>query len=248
MNIIALILDDERLIRSYVKDLVQEFLPDCVVYTAKNPNEALSIINTEKIDILFLDVKMPQMDGFEFLQLISDRDFELIFITAYGDYAIKAIRESAFDYLLKPVKKSDFQACVERVAEKINDKHIKRASNDEDFLNNKLCLTHQQGVNWIKLQDIIYFEANNTYTIICLAQGNKLIMAKAISRFEQKLNSKWFFRIHKSYLINLFHFREYSTKENGIAIMSNGDKLNISRYKLAELLNVIKDISGEFKL
>lgn len=252
----ALIVDDEKLSRSYISDLIQEFEPEINILEAPNVKTAKSIIETECIDILFLDVNMPEHSGFDLLESVPNNrnDFELIFITAYSEYAIKAIKENASNYLLKPIRKSEFQDALQKAIEKRrNTTHSKIGANsssinNEEYLVHKLALNHQQGIKFIQLKDIVYLKADNSYTTLILNNGEKITTSKPINRFEAKLDPQWFFRVHKSYIINMFHFREYISRDGDIALMNNGEKIYISRYRLAQFLSLIQQISGELKI
>ena len=251
MSFSFLIVDDERLSRNYIRDLVLEFEPTANILEAKSAKIARPILESGSVDILFLDVRMSEMNGFELLNSISHRNFELVFITAFSEYAIKAIREGACDYLLKPIKKIDFKETLDRAIKKRKVALEKNGVNEfsaGNYLSHKLTLNHQQGLKLVTLKDIIYLKADNTYTIIFLSNGEKITTSKPIYKFEQMLHAPWFFRIHKSYIINTAHFKEYISKDGGIALMHNGDKLFISRYRLNEFLELIKNISGELKL
>jgi two-component system LytT family response regulator len=249
-----LIVDDEKLNREYIRDLVKEFEPNSFIFEAPSGKAAKSILESEDIDILFTDIKMPDMDGFELINSLEPRDFELVFITAYSEFAIKAINESATAYLLKPVNKFDFKdvllKTIERRKTAINKKILSYNSSvqSESYLLNKLAINHQQGIKFIALKDIIYLKADNSYTTIVLNGGEKIISSKPINRFEAKLNPYWFFRVHKTYIINMFYFKEYVSKDGDIAVMTNGDKIYISRYRLGQFLSLIQQISGELKI
>lgn len=245
-----LVVDDERLSRNYIRDLILELEPDATIYEARSAEEAKPILENEAIDILFSDIKMPGGDGFELLRSLSHRNFDLIFVTAYNQYAIPAIKEGAVDYILKPIKKTEFRETFEKVVKR-RTKELKRNIVNPvhtDYLSNKLAIGHQQGIKFIVLKDIVYMEANNTYTTIILTSGEKITASKPINRFESKLSPQWFFRIHKSRLINLYHFKEYLSNDGDIALMDNGDKLYISRYRLSQFLNLVEDISGRLKI
>ncbi len=240
-----LIVDDEMLSRSYIRDLLNEFIPGSLIWEASSAKIAKSIIEEEQIDILFLDIKMPGTDGFELLDSLSGKDFELIFITAFSEYAIKAIKKDACDYLLKPIKKGDFkisiQKAVERRSKTLENRKAVNTQTINHYLENKLSINHQNGMKWVTLKDIIYLKADNTYTTIFLAGGEKITTSKPINRFETRFDQNWFFRVHKSYIISLLHLKEYLSKDSSVALMDNGDKIYISRYRLNHFLEILKN-------
>ncbi len=245
-----LIVDDEHLSRSYIKDVILECDPSVAIFEAASAEDAIAILENEEIDILFSDVRMPKVNGFGLLKSVSHRNFDLIFITAYSQYAIQAIKEGAVDYILKPIKKTELKETFEKTLTKRKEKKEQAVqnSNSIEYLSNKLALGHQQGIKFITLKEIVYLEANNTYTTIILSGGEKITTSKPISKFENILSSNWFFRIHKSNIISLFHFKEYISKDGDIALMDNGTRLYISRYKLTEFLNVVEKNSGRLKI
>lgn len=245
-----LIVDDEQLNRNYLRDLITEIEPTATIFEAASAVEARPILENEIIDILFSDIKMPDEDGFEMLKSLSHRNFDLVFVTAYAQFAIQAIKEGAADYILKPIKKDEFKATFEKLAQKrYNELTRNIVSNIQaDYLSNRLAVGHQQGIKFIMLKDIVYLEANNTYTTIVLGSGEKITTSKPISKFENKLSAHWFFRVHKSHIINIHHFKEYISRDGDIALMSNGDKIYISRYRLNDFLNAVDNTSGRLKI
>lgn len=250
MPLHILIVDDERLSRSYLHDLVREFEPDATVSLAASGEEALEIIEAGDIDLLFLDIRMPGMDGFTLLTRMPHRNFELVFITAHSEHAIQAIKEGAIDYLLKPVRKSDFKEMLARVTQrrKATLELQQQAARTEDPLAQKLSLNHQQGMHVIALRDISYLKADNSYTTLFLRDGRKITTSRAMLRFEESLPQPWFFRIHKSYIINVAELKAFSSKDGDVAVMNNGDRLYISRYRLPQFLNIIREMTGGLQL
>ncbi len=249
----VLIVDDEELSRNYIRNLVHEFQPSFEIYEADNAFKAKELLEGEKFDILFLDISMPECDGFTMLQSLTVRSFELIFITAYNQHAIKAIKERAFDYILKPIKKTEFKETLAKVVQKLKEADValntlNQSYDDEKYLDNKMSISHHQGIKLVSLKDIIYLKADNSYTTLVLSNGQKVITSKPIHRFEKSLHARWFFRIHKSYIINALHFVEYLSREGDMALMDNGEKLNISRYRLSDFLDYTQTVVGKLKI
>lgn len=233
-----LVVDDERLSRRYLKDLITEFLPDAMITEADSVQRALPFLKSEPVDILLLDIQMPERDGFSLLHEFDTKPFQLVFITAFNHYAIRAIREGAADYLLKPVKKSEFKAMLDRIIERLETRGEQAGS--QAYLDRQLMLNHQQGIRLITYRDIIYLKAYNSYTTFHLAGAQKFTISKPISNYARILEAPWFFRIHKSYIVNMAHFREYVSTGANLAVMDNGDKLHISRYRLSEFLELVR--------
>ncbi len=242
MQLRFLIVDDEQLSRSYISDLVAEFMPGSAIHEAPSARSAIALIQEVKPDILFLDIKMPGTDGFELLGMMQNRDFELVFVTAHSQYAIQAIKEGACDYLTKPIKKTDFRETLKRASER----RMKALAlhegkqNEDNYLEQKLVISFQQGMKIISYNDILYLKADNSYTTLFLVNNEKIITTKPINKFEKQLNSCWFFRIHKSYIVNTRHLHEYVAKGHNFAVMADGAKLIISRYRLSDFLQLIR--------
>lgn len=186
---------------------------------------------------------MPGTSGFDLLNMVSARDFEVVFVTAHNHYAIQALREGACDYLLKPVKKADFKETLQRACDR-RQKNLspkQREHKDETYLDQKLTITFQQGMRMIRHGDILYLKADNSYTTLFLVNNEKVITTRPINKFEKLLDPRWFFRIHKSYIINMHHLREYVAKDSNIALLSDGTRLLISRYRLSSFLKHLKN-------
>ncbi len=239
-----LIVDDETLSRDYIRDLITEFMPGAAIMEAASGKAALRALEENKPDILFLDVKMPDMDGFTVLESVKYRDFELVFITAYSEFAIKAFKEGACDYILKPIKKSEFKETLEKTIVRRKKELEQRQLDSKKIPVGKLIINHQHGIKIVDIKDIVFLEADNTYTTIYLADDEKIVTSKPIHHFEKTLDSHWFFRIHKSHMINLLHFKEYISKNEKMVLLSNGSRLHISRYRLNEFMQKIKSVTG----
>lgn len=239
-----LIVDDEQLSRSYVRNLILDCEHDATIYDARSVSDALPILSTKKIDVLFLDIKMPDSDGFDLLSAITERNFELIFITAYSNYAIKAIREGALDYLLKPIRITEFKAALYKAIGTIKAKEsTTKITPTEKLLNHTLTFNTHAGTKFALVKHIIYIQADNTYSIIVLAGGERIVTTWPIKKLEASLSTKLFFRIHKSFIINIYHFKEHNSAHGDIAVMDNGKKLAISRYRLKAFIDFVANNS-----
>ncbi len=242
-----LIVDDEKLSRLYIQKLILEFLPDAIIYETKSAAAAKDILLNGNIDVLFLDIQMPEETGFGLLSHFREKKFDTVFITAYEQYAIEAIRHGAADYILKPINKREFKAMLERLihlkAERANslNKRIAEDSSNAPYLSKKIAINNQNGIKFIAISDILYLRALNTYTAIHHASGGKTMVSKAISRFEESLDNRWFFRIHKSFIINLNYFSSYVSAEGHFVLMENGDRIPVSRHRLKAFMDVIKN-------
>lgn len=247
-----LITDDERLSRSYIRKLILEYEGEAVIYEARSAAESIAILQKSEIDVFFLDIQMPEMNGFELLDSLPHRNFDLVFITAYGEYAINAIRQGAFDYIMKPINKREFREMLTRLMRIRKEKSTAVPEADttpeEEYASRKLAVYHQKGVRFVPVSDIVYLKALNTYTVIYHGQGEKTIVSKAMSRFEQGLDTRWFFRCHKSYIINMNYFSAYDSDKGNTAVMKTGVRVPVSRHRLKAFREIIKNYSGAINL
>lgn len=250
MNYHTVIVDTEPLSRLYIRNTILEYIPHAILYDTDSLQDAGQYILNNKIDILFIEIKMPGKSGLEFVESLHERDFEVIFTTAYADYAIQAIRTQAFDYLLKPFKKTDFSNTIDRLFNKVHSRYnaVIKNTNSGGTTVDKIGITYQGGTKYISLNDIIYLEANNSYTVIYLTNNESITASKPINKFEERLIQQNFFRIHKSHIININHFTEYSSKNGDQAVMNNGTRLSISRYRLNDFLALIDGTIGKLKI
>ncbi len=248
------IVDDEKRGVTVLKNLLENYFPQLlVVGVANNVQDAIIKINESKPDLLLLDISMPDKSGFDLLMEITPITFEVIFITAHSEYAIKAFSYSAVDYLLKPVDEDLFIKAVEKAINRFTQKE--NPSNIETLLQNiklgtnqqslKLCVSSLKGFQVIALADILYLAAENCYTIFHLVNGNKITASKTIAEFEEMLEAASFFRIHKSFMININYLEEYIRGDGGSVIMHGGIEVEVSRRRKEAFVNRIKTI---FKL
>ena len=240
----SIIIDDELDARDALCMAIERYCPDVqIVAACENPVVGIEKIKSLKPDLLFLDVDMPGMSGFDVLNQLDESGMNVIFVTAHDKYAIKAIRFSALDYLLKPVDADDLQRAVKRAREKQNwsENNIKVKS----FLDNirsqrerlgKLSVPTQDGLLFIDIPEIIFCKADDNYTEIILMGGKKIVVSKTLKDVEEMLEGYSFFRIHQSYLINLKFIQRYVKGDGGYVVMNDGTKLDVSRRKKEEFL------------
>ncbi|HEY1869444.1 MAG TPA: LytTR family DNA-binding domain-containing protein, partial [Chitinophagaceae bacterium] len=243
----AIIIDDE--IRSR-ESLKQKILLHCsdveIIAECENGEQGIKAIEEKKPDIVFLDVEMPRMNGFTMLQHLSNRNFELIFTTAYDHYAIRAIKFSALDYLVKPVEVEELCSAVEMVKEK----HKHHTANErletllynlmqEKNQSNRIAIPSLEGLQFVEVNDIILLEAESNYTVIYIKPLQKITVSKTLKDFEELLPHNIFIRIHHSYIINKNHVQKYLKGEGGQVIMSNGRTLDVARRKKEEFMKAI---------
>jgi two-component system LytT family response regulator len=243
----ALIVDDEESGAKGLGKLLTRYCPGVtLVGTAQSADEAEQKISALQPDLLFLDIEMPLGNGFDLLNRIKNKNFEVIFTTAYSQYAIKAFKHNAIDYLLKPVEPEELMAAVNRCAEKIGKEstNLKKIENLLLALRqpkkvNNLPVHTQEGIIYLETETVTRLEAYGNYTIIYLTGGRKFVSSRTLKEYEELLSEQQFFRVHKSNLINLSHVKQYMKGEGGEVLMSDGSLIEVSRYKKAELLTLL---------
>ena len=241
--ITALLVDDEKKNRDSLKKLLAEYCPTVeVIGEAASVVEALAFLKKNQPQLVFLDVEMPNGSGFDLLRQVEKLDFKIIFVTAHSHYAIKAIRFSAVDYLLKPVDTDDLIEAVKRASE---DNHINREEHYKGLLNNlnsvnpyKLAIPIKDGFAFLAPEEIIRLQADGTYTHI-YANGEKYTGTKNIKEYEQLLADQNFFRSHNSHLINLKHVKRFSRLDGYFVHMSDSSVAEISRRKKEEFIEMM---------
>jgi len=250
MAITTIIIDDELNARENLKIILKDFCPEInVVAEAVSADEARSLIAKHKPNLLFLDINMPNEDGFELLDSIKDKDFSVIFITAHNQFALKALKAGAIDYIEKPIDIEDLQAAVGKIstedqsAGNVDYNMIKTLLNEykNDSKSDIIAVPTLSGYEIIKAEDIIHLEADESYTRIFLADGKKCISSMTIARYEKVLDTNTFFRVHKSHIINTrHHLKEFNRHEGNVAIMDTGEAIPVARRKLSGFINAIK--------
>jgi two-component system, LytTR family, response regulator len=243
--ITAILIDDEVTSLESLKLAIEQYCPDVEiigVYSA--PEKGLEAIKKASPDLVFLDVQMPGMSGFEILQQASPITFDVIFVSAYDKYAIKAIHFSALDYLLKPVDIDELIRAVKKVREKLNQAN---AYQYQSILNNiqlkagkvgKLAVPSLEGIDFFNIQDIIFCKADGSYTTIILKGGEEVVVCKNLKDFENMLTDAGFCRVHHSYLVNLSHVLKYIKGDGGYILLTDNHHVAISRRKREEFLGL----------
>jgi two-component system, LytTR family, response regulator len=247
-HLTAILIDDESNSRNSLRQKLITHCPHVeILAEAENGDEGIKAIETYKPDIVFLDVEMPRMNGFTMLQQLAHRNFEVIFTTAYDHYAIRAIRFSALDYLVKPIAIATLKEAVARAVEKKqphapNQRIETLLYNllDEKNAHNRIAIPSMEGLQFVEIADIIYLEAESNYTFINLHPASKLTVSKTLKDFEELLPATTFIRIHHSFLINMNHIRKYLKGDGGQVLMSNGKLLDVARRKKEEFLRTIR--------
>lgn len=250
----AIIVDDEEFARENLKMLVEDFCPGVhVMALTANAREAHKMVDELNPDLVFLDIMMPGEDGFSFLKSQMDRSFAVIFTTAHDEFALKAIKESAVDYLEKPVNIEELQVAVDKAFSAIQLRKQAGVSDERlkhilegialENSNEKTSIPTRDGLAIVKNSEIIHLEANESYTTIYLTDNRKYLSSKTIKVYEDSLNDRMFFRTHKSHIINLtHHLKEFNRTGGNIAVLSNNVEVPVSRRKLPIFLDRIANL------
>ncbi len=250
----AIIVDDEEFARENLRMMVEDFCEDVqIVGVASSAVQARQLIEENNPDLVFLDIMMPGEDGFMFLQSLEDRKFQVVFTTAFRDYALRAIKESAVDYLEKPIDIDDLQKAILKAREihdqkktnKIPESRLTKILENIALTNTveKTVIPTKDGLAVVKNTDIIHLEAFENYTTLYLVGGKKYVSSKSIKAFEDRLDPNMFFRIHKSHIINIaHHLKELNRSEGNIAVLSDGTQVPVARRKLQEFLDKLSSI------
>ncbi|MFK7748014.1 MAG: LytR/AlgR family response regulator transcription factor [Kordia sp.] len=247
----VIIIDDERKARNLLNVLISENCPRITeIFEAEELLSGIELIKKEQPQIVFLDIEMPQHSGLEILDFIEKDsfNFEIIFTTAYSEYAVKAFQLSAIDYLLKPVRATQIREAVEKTLKHIGKSQInikleelKKSLASSNF--NKIGLPFSDGFKFVDFNDIILLEADGMYTKITTVNDSEILVSKPLKHFVsllEKINT--FYKPHRSYLINLKYIKEYIKKDGGYIVMDNNETVSISKDKKEEFLAIVQNI------
>lgn len=248
MTLKVVIVEDEKHSRETLKKLLEEFCEDVkIIATASSVKEAVKVLSVFSPDIVFLDIELQPGVGFDVLNQIKEPNFEIIFTTAFEKYAIKAIKFSSLDYLLKPIDLDELQQAIEKARNRM-DKNVSRLQietliqnlSQESSRQEKICLATTSGMEFISIEDIIVCKADGSYTSFILKNKSPLLVSKHLKEYENLLAEQQFMRVHNSYLINLKEVKKYIKSDGGYIIMSNDMHVSISPRKKEELIGVMK--------
>ncbi len=243
----ALLIDDEERNTSNLSLLISKYCPDLeVVGEVHSGIEAERLIRDLQPEVLFLDIRMPGMDGFQLLSRLKDLEFQVVFVSAFEEYALAAIKENAVDYLLKPVSIVELKAVAEKLKQKRQSGGLSSDALDSLFRRikqepQKITFSTHKGLVVEDLENLVRVESDNNYTTAHLKSGEKIMLSKSIREFERTLANDRFFRIHNSHLINLEYIRSFSKQEGGFVLLKDGTHLPVSRRNLAELESLLRN-------
>jgi two-component system, LytTR family, response regulator len=243
----VIIIDDEKHCIITLQHILSQ-MPDIeVLATTQDSTTAKSLIETHEPDIVFIDIEMPHLNGFDVLNQFETMPFKVVFTTAYDQYAIKALRLNALDYLLKPIDKKDIADVIDKYKNKELITSKDQVQNVQLFANgimqDTVALATSKGLQFVKINEIMYLEAESCYTHITMDDKIKHVASKTMSIFEEVLqDNPLFFRAHKSYIINLKYIKQYNKGEGGELVMQDGTIISLSRNRKQEFLNLFTKI------
>lgn len=239
----AIIVDDEPYCCESLDALLQRYCPEVnVTGVFSNGQDALNAIRQQQPDLVFLDVEMPKMNGFEMLEQLPTVNFDLIFTTSYDKYALKAIRFSAIDYLLKPIDREDLQKAIQKVIQRSQKpiaqqlEILMQKMNNSSTSFSKIAMPTMEGLQMVPVDSIVSCESDSNYTIVLMKNRQKLIVSRTLKDIEEMLEEHSFVRVHHSYLVNLNEIEKYVKGEGGYLVMSDGTTVDVSKSKKESLL------------
>ncbi|MGB0427327.1 MAG: LytR/AlgR family response regulator transcription factor [Flavobacteriales bacterium] len=245
MNITSILIDDEPKALAILKNKLERLCPEIkIIGESQNPEEGLTLIETLKPQLVFLDIAMPGMSGFDLLSRIEKPDFELIFATAFDEFAIKAIQHSAIGYLMKPISNEELKDVVGRVAQSIDKKTALQKNKNllenlefANFQNKKIIVPITDGFECIKIENIIMCEGEQGYTRLHFTDRDSMLSSYSLGHFKDMLSDSSFFQAHKSFHINLDHVEKYLN--TGTVVLTKDLSAPLSRAKKQEFLELL---------
>lgn len=239
----AIIIDDEPDCVRLMALQLKMYCPQIqVIAECTSSEEGLKAIRNHAVDVVFLDIEMPKMNGFQLLEMVGDINFAVVFVTAYDKFAVKAFKFSAIDYLLKPTDAKDLQAAVQKVerSRKIDTRQMEILKQylvpAPKTFPDKIALPHQDGVVFVELKNILYCEADDNYTRFYLANGQKHLISKTLRDIQEVLEERNFLRVSRQHLINLDHIAKFIKGEGSYVVLSNGQSINVARSQKDKLI------------
>jgi two-component system LytT family response regulator len=248
MTVTAILVDDEHKSLAILKNKLERLCPNItIIGETQDPEEAIDLIISLKPQLVFLDIAMPGMNGFDVLEKIPEPTFEVIFVTAFDNYGIEAIKHCAIGYVVKPIDSQDLIQAVSVATQNIADKTALQKNTQlienlgiQSFQQKKIVIPSQDGLEFVKIEDIIHCQGTDGYTKIHFQQSKPIMSSYSIGHFFKLLKHKDFYLIHKSHLININYILKYLNE--GYVVLQDNHKLPVSRNKRTEFLNMIRNV------
>ena len=234
----SIIIDDElHCIKSLENDLKRNCSSIEIIASCQSAKEGMLAIKKNLPDLVFLDVEMPWMNGFEMLEMLRDINFSIIFTTAHDEFAAKAFRISAIDYLLKPIDANDLQEAVQKVKKKLEDGNSLQNVNNllrnirKSSVEQRIALPHREGYEFVEVSSIIYCQAEGAYTKIFFGEKRNLLISRSLGEIEELLPTEIFLRIHHSTVVNVNYIVQFLRTDGGYLILKTGEKISVSKAR-----------------
>lgn len=234
----AIIIDDEKNAIEMMEWLLQTYCPEVEIKAmCQSGEEGIVAIELHQPDIVFLDIEMPKMNGFEVLEKLKSKTFEVVFTTAYDKFAVRAFRHAALNYLLKPIDPEDLVNTINRLKEKkVSPNKDQMELLFQNLLNksqqvDRIALSTNDGLIFVQTNDIMYCKAESNYTQVILMNQKKILVAKTLKEIDDTISGKDFFRVHNSYLVNINHISKFVRGDGGYILMPDNTEITISRSK-----------------
>ncbi len=253
----AVVIDDETNARQALTGLLQYLCPDVQICgEAKNVDSGIELIRHHHPNLVFLDIQMPGKSGFDLLASFEKADFGVVFTTAYEEYAIRAFRFSAIDYLLKPIDPDELQAAVQKsktqlatvspqqlsiLQEQIHAPQPSGLNQRKPNANQRIALPTAEGIHFVQMTDIIQCESLGSYTKFHLTNGKPIVVSRLLKEYEEILDNYYFFRVHQSNIVNLEHIKRYVKGDGGQVWLTDSTEVEVSRRRKEEFLSLLSD-------
>jgi two-component system LytT family response regulator len=245
----VLIIDDERAVRAVIREIVRQFIPQAeIVGEADGVASGFDGIHEFQPDIVLLDIHLMDGTGFDLLARVDDISFKVIFISAYEKYAVEAFKYSAVDYILKPIDPEELQAAVIKAGNQLQKDMVYQLNALRENLNpennhKKILLKTLDNIFLVRINDIICCESDQVYTRLFLEPDRMIMVSRQLKEFEEMFRNAGFFRVHKSYLINMHCLDHYERSSGGFAVMNNGMKIPVASRKRDQFLKLIENLT-----
>ncbi|MFD2909550.1 LytR/AlgR family response regulator transcription factor [Flavobacterium ardleyense] len=244
-NVTCILVDDEIASLKNLEKKINQFFSNLTILDRfQKPEDAILFLNSNEVDVVFLDIQMPRINGFELLTNIINVTFKVIFVTAYNEYALEALKNSAIDYILKPIDDDDLKIAIQKTIKLIDEENESTHNKElvellQESISNqkKLLVPNAKGFSVIEQSDILYLEGYEGYTKINIDADRQIISSYGLGKYEQKLNTD-FFKTHKSYIVNLNKIIEFENE--GYVVLCNNVRIPISKKLKNELLELLK--------
>lgn len=238
----AILIDDEEPGRKNLRALIEKYCPEIeVIAEAGNAAEAKEKILEMHPQALFLDINMPELNGFDLLESLNKKDFAVVFVTAHRDYGIQAVRAGAVDYLLKPIVIKELQQAVNKIVGVLEQKKSEPAVTDHKP--ERITLGHTGGFSVVEMKDIVRLEAESNYTRVHVTGKKNYFVSKPLKVFEDSLKDNVFFRVHRSYIINLNHVKEFLREDGGVIVMLDDARIQLPKARYNDFLEAMRKLS-----